>query len=317
MHDDEIGRLIRRSLDGHAGDVHPSPDLGEWVMERGRVVQRRRRVTVASGVAAGLASVVAAAVIVPRLGAEPQQPQPAGPTVSRTVLQPAPTTTTPSPDPSRTTRAPRPTTTTERSPQRSQPPASPTATDTGSASPSATPTDLPSPSTAGTAAPGSTFDTPFGAVAFPTGASVKIAGTRAGDRYLALVGSHDSTTDSAPPNQARLLSVASDGSAIVLASAGNGSARSFATSPNGRFVVVAIHDDGGERLEAYRVGELGTRASYIVPAEWRGEIVGWATEGVTLRGTQAPHELVWQMDSGRVTVRTDPTAAPTTLVTGR
>ena len=80
---------------------------------------------------------------------------------------------------------------------------------------------------------------------------------------------------------------------------------------------VPIHDDGGERLEAYRVGQPGTRASYIVPEEWQGEIVGWASEGVTVKGTGAPHELVWQMDSGRVTVRARPDAEPTTLVTGR
>ena len=34
MRDDELGRLVRRSLEGHADDVRPSPDLGEWVVER-------------------------------------------------------------------------------------------------------------------------------------------------------------------------------------------------------------------------------------------------------------------------------------------
>ena len=33
MRDDELGRLVRRSLEGHADDVRPSPDLGEWVAD--------------------------------------------------------------------------------------------------------------------------------------------------------------------------------------------------------------------------------------------------------------------------------------------
>lgn len=316
MRDDELGRLVRRSLEGHADDVRPSPDLGEWVVERGKVVRRRRRVTAMAGAGTTLALVVGAAVLVPRL-ADGQDPEdkvvPATPPTSQVTTAPA----IPSPTPTSTgTSAPEPT---------SEPPSVPRSTATS-------PTDVPSatatatrtaptstPTASGTLAPepGSSFETPFGPVAFPTGTSVKIAGTRAGDRYLALVGSNDDQTDSAPPNQARLMSVASDGTAIVIASAGNGSAHSFATSPNGRFVVVAIHDDGGERLEAYRVGQLGERASYIVPEEWQGEIVGWATEGVTIKGTQSAHELTWQMDSGRVTVRPAPDAPPTTLVTGR
>ena len=74
MRDDELGRLVRRSLEGHADDVRPSPDLGEWVVERGKVVRRRRRVTAMAGAGTTLALVVGAAVLVPRL-ADGQDPE--------------------------------------------------------------------------------------------------------------------------------------------------------------------------------------------------------------------------------------------------
>ena len=66
---------------------------------------------------------------------------------------------------------------------------------------------------------------------------------------------------------------------------------------------------------------MATRAlvlggSGVAGIAWElGLLSGWATEGVTIKGTQSAHELTWQMDSGRVTVRPAPDAPPTTLVT--
>ncbi|WP_409484018.1 hypothetical protein [Arsenicicoccus dermatophilus] len=316
MRDDEIGQLIQRSLDRHVDDVQPAPDLGEWVVERGRVVRRRRRNAAIGGAAASLVLVAGAALMVPRMGQQDDTVVPAGTTSASRRAIPRPTATT------TTTTAPSPTdvpTSRHRStssstvvaePAPTESTGDPTATATDPATGTTTTTvpagDTPSPTGSGEPT-GPTFTTPYGPVALPDGASAKLSGLPLGGSYLALVGSTGS------PNRGILLNVLPDRSYSVVTQAGSGSIRGYDTSPNGRYLAVAVQQ-GGEQIQVYDAGNPGrVITSYDVPAEWAGGLAGWTSEGVSIMSGSGHGPLVWSMDTGVVTVRENSGAPATTI----
>lgn len=285
MRDDEIGQLIQRSLDRHVDDVHPAPDLGEWVVERGRVVRRRRRATAIGGAAASLVLVAGAALLVPRMGQQDDTVVPASTSSAsqRAMPRPTATTTTTAPSPTdvpTSRRRPTSSSTVVAEPSPTESTGDPTATATDPATETTTTTtapagDTPRPTDSGEPT-GPTFTTPYGPVALPDGATTKLSGTPGAGGYFALVGSSGS------PNRGMLLRVdPSRSSSLVVDAGAGGSIRGYELSPNGRYLAVAVQD-GGERIQVYDAGNPGRVVkSYDVPGEWAGAMSAWTSKGST------------------------------------